>query len=296
MEKNISWSEILEEDLENIRPQYEKILEEIIYECIDKNLSKQKQSVKYMVLKRKLTNTMKKVIKTVALSFNQSEFRPYGYEIEFKDDSVFLPMEIDIDNGKKMKIIGKIDRVDMLEFKDNMYIRVVDYKSSGKELKIDKIKEGLSLQLITYMIAFMENKKESKIIPAGMVYFNLSDKLVSLTQYEQDNEKIKKELLKKLKMNGIFLKDIEILNKMDRNFETNSKDSLIDVSKASITRNSNKVLEESEFEKLCVETKQILKDIGKELSSGNVKIKPNKKENYCEFCKYSSTCRKNIEV
>jgi ATP-dependent helicase/DNAse subunit B len=97
-------------------------------------------------------------------------------------------------------------------------------------------------------------------------------------------------------MNGIFLKDIEILNKMDRNFETNSKDSLIDVSKASITRNSNKVLEESEFEKLCVETKQILKDIGKELSSGNVKIKPNKKENYCEFCKYSSTCRKNIEV
>ena len=54
---------------------------------------------------------------------------------------------------------------------------------------------------------------------------------------------------KHLKMNGIFLKDLEILNKMDRNFENNSKDSFIDVSKASITRNSSKVLEEMGYRK-----------------------------------------------
>ena len=146
------------------------------------------------------------------------------------------------------------------------------------------------------MLFRSDNKKENKIIPAGMVYFNLSDKLVSLTQYEKDNEKIKRELLKKLKMNGIFLKDLEILNLMDRNFEINSKNSLIDVSKASITRNSSKVLEEKEFENLCDQTRSILKDIGREISSGNVKIAPNKKENYCKFCNYSSTCRKSIKV
>ena len=83
---------------------------------------------------------------------------------------------------------------------------------------------------------------------------------------------------------------------MDRNFESNSKDSLIDVTKASITRNSSKVLEEKEFESLCEDTKRVLKQIGDEISSGKVKISPNKKENYCEFCKYSSTCRKNIKV
>ena len=296
LEKNIMWQEILDDSLEDIKPEYEEVIEQIIYGLIDKNLSKQKQSVRYMVLKRKLINTMKKVIKTIALSYNQSEFKPYDYEIEFKDNSAFLPMEIELENGKTMKIIGKIDRVDWLEFKDNIYIRVVDYKSSGKELKLDKIKEGISLQLISYMMAFMENKKDKKIVPAGMVYFNLSDKLVSLAQYEQDNEKIKKELMKRLKMNGIFLKDIEILNKMDRNFESNSKDSLIDVTKASITRNSSKVLEEKEFESLCEDTKRVLKQIGDEISSGKVKISPNKKENYCEFCKYSSTCRKNIKV
>ncbi len=296
LENGIRWQEILDESLEKVKPEYENILEKIVLEQIEANLSKQKQSVKYIVLRRKLTNTMKKVIKTVAISYNQSEFEPYGYEIEFKDNSAFLPMVIDLDDGKTMKIIGKIDRVDMLNFRDNLYIRVVDYKSSSKELKIDKIKEGLSLQLISYMIAFMENKKEDKIIPAGMVYFNLSDKLVSLGEYTDDNEKIKQKLLEKLKMNGIFLKDLEILNKMDRNFENNSKDSLINVSKRSISSNSSKVLEEKEFEELCNKTKYTLREIGNEIAKGNVRICPNKKEDYCKYCNYSSTCRRNIEV
>ena len=174
-----------------------------------------------MVLKRKLINTMKKVIRTVALSYNQSEFKPYDYEIEFKDGSAFLPMEIELGDGKVMKLIGKIDRVDFLNFRDSMYIRVVDYKSSGKDLKIDKIKEGLSLQLITYMMAFMDNVEKNekiKVNPAAMVYFNLSDRLVSLSEYYTDNEKIKAEIMKRLKMNGLFLSDIELLTKMDRNF------------------------------------------------------------------------------
>ena len=296
LNKGISWQEILTEDLESIETQYESVLEEIINIAIEKNLSKQKQSVRYMVLKRKLFNTMKKVIHTVALSYNQSEFEPYGYEIEFKDNSIFLPMQIQLDESHVMKIIGKIDRVDMLKYKDENYVRVVDYKSSSKDLNIDKIKEGLSLQLITYLMAFIENKKELKIKPAGMLYFNLSDKLVALTQYEQNNENIKKILMKKLKMNGIFLNDIEILNKMDRNFENNSAMSLINVSKKSISSSGKKVLKEDEFENLCNETKEILKQIGKNIASGIVEINPNKKENYCQFCNYSTNCRKNLEV
>lgn len=294
MQKEIKWQAILTDDLENIKEEYKRKLEDIVEECIDRNLSKQKQSVKYMVLKRKLLNTMIKVIRTIAISYNQSEFEPYGYEIEFKDNSVFLPMEIKLDNNKVMKLIGKIDRVDILKMEDTDYIRVVDYKSSSKELKLDNIKEGLSLQLISYMIAFMDNLKEN-IKPAGLLYFDLSDKLVSLSQYEQNNDVIRKELIKRLKMNGIFIRDIEILNKMDRNFEKNSSESLINITTKKLDT-SKKALDETEFESLCNETKEILRQIGEEISRGIVKIAPNKKENYCQYCNYSSTCRKNLEV
>ena len=297
LNKEIKWQEILEDDLENVKAEYQELLEKIVDEEIENILCKQKQSVKYMVLKRKLITTMKKVIKTIALSYNQSEFEPYDYEIEFNDKSVFLPMEIKLDDNRTMKLVGKIDRVDMLKLNDIDYVRVVDYKSSSKDLKLDDIKEGLSLQLITYLITFMENKREMNIKPAGMLYFNLSDKLVSLAQYEENDETIKKELLKRLKMKGIFLKDALVLDKMDRNFSVRGQNSLIDISPQSLAKeNSQKAIAEDEFESLCKEAKNILKEIGKEVSSGIVKIRPNKHADYCKYCNYSSTCRKNISL
>lgn len=249
-----------------------------------------------MVLKRKLINTMVKVIKTIAISYNQSDFEPYGYEIEFKDDSIFLPMQIQVSKDRIMKIIGKIDRVDILNYNDENYVRIVDYKSSSKDLKLENIKEGISLQLISYLMCFMENKNVKNIKPAGILYFNLSDKLVALSQYEQNNENIKKILMKKLKMNGIFLKDLEILNKMDRNFESDSSNSLIDITTRALKGESKKALSEDEFEELCKETKNVLGQIGKNISDGIVKIAPDKKQDYCKYCNYSSTCRKNITV
>ena len=102
--------------------------------------------------------------------------------------------------------------------------------------------------------------------------------------------------MKKLKMNGIFLKDLEILNKMDRNFESDSSNSLIDITTRALKGESKKALSEDEFEELCKETKNVLGQIGKNISDGIVKIAPDKKQDYCKYCNYSSTCRKNITV
>ena len=239
---------------------------------------------------------MKKVMSVIAKSYSQSEFEPYGYEIEFKDGEFLVPMEIVLDNEKRMKLIGKIDRIDVLELEDAMYARVIDYKSSSKKLSLEDIREGLSLQLISYLNAFIENNKDKNVKPAGMLYFNLSDKLIGLSQYEENSEKIEKKIVESLRMNGIFLKDIEILNKMDKNFENDNR--FIGISKRSVSGNTSNTknpssLELSQFEKLCEEVKTILKDIGNEIVSGIVKIAPNKKADHCKFCNYSSVCRKN---
>ena len=97
-------------------------------------------------------------------------------------------------------------------------------------------------------------------------------------------------------MNGLFVKNIEILNKMDKNFEKDPANSLIDVTMRNIKSSGSKVVSEEEFEALCSETKNILKSIGNELSRGVVKIAPNKKADPCKYCNYSATCRRKIEV
>lgn len=290
-DNNICWHELLTNDL------WKEKLYDIIDEKLESNLGDKKQSIKYGILKEKLINTMKKVVLVIANSFNQSEFVPFGYEIEFKEGNIFAPIKIQIDKNKTMNIIGKIDRVDTLKIEDKMYVRVVDYKSSRKDLKLEDIKEGISLQLITYLYLFIENinkEKEDikKVIPAGMLYFNLSDKLVNLKDYISDEEKIKDETIKALRMKGIFLKDLKIIEKMDNKISTDKR--LIDISKITLNKeNTNRALTEAEYDNLFNETKEILKNIGKEITDGVVKIRPNKKTKCCNYCNYSSICRKD---
>lgn len=296
-ENNITWQSLL------LNEEWNEKLDEVIEKKLNANLGNKKQSIKYEILKEKLINTMKKVVKVIATSFNQSEFVPYGYEIEFKEGKLFAPIKIKISENKTMNIIGKIDRVDVLRANDNMYVRIIDYKSSKKDLKLDDIKDGISLQLITYLDSFIENvnkiekQKENinKVLPAGMLYFNLSDKLINLKDYINDEEKIKDETIKALRMKGIFLKDLKIIEKMDKKLSTDKR--LIDISKTTLTKdNTNRALSEDEYKNLFFQAKNILGEIGNEIISGVVRIRPNKKCDYCKYCNYSSVCRKQSEI
>lgn len=286
---NISWSSLI------IDNSWYNKLNCIIEESLDEQLGNKSSSIKYVILKEKLINTMKKVVIVISNSFNQSKFEPYGYEIEFKEGKMYAPMQIKLDDTRTMNIIGKIDRVDVLKAEDEMYVRIVDYKSRQKDLDLDDIKEGISLQLVTYLSSFIENlKKKEKIEvkPAAMLYFNLSDKIVNLKEYIDDEEKIKKETIKLLRMKGIFLKDVEVIEKMDNKLDTDNR--LIDVTKITLNKAVTKrALSIEEYDSLFKETKHLLKTIGEDILNGVVKIVPNKKAKYCDFCNYSSICRKD---
>lgn len=293
--KNINWQEIiLDEKINKIA--IDKI-NEIVDKIFEEEYSKYLTSARYVVLKTKMKKAMQKTILAIADSFNHSEFRPLGYEIEFEKDSLFAPIEVELDNGKILLLRGKIDRIDSLKVQDNTYLRIVDYKSSDKNLKLSDVKSGISLQLMTYMCAMIDNKdkvdKEGQVIPAAVSYFTISNKLLNIPSYEQDENKITEKVKKTLKLRGIYIKDMEILNKLDNNIE-DSKNSYLEVSKRTIN-NRDKVLDEEIFIQECKNVKKILKEIGKEITNGNVKIQPNKDiKNTCEYCSYSTICRKNI--
>lgn len=285
---DVAWhSLVIEEEFEKI----EGVLEEIVYKKINKVLIRNEANIRFIMLKNRLLATMKKVILVIAESFNQSYFVPKGYEITFDKNGVFAPIRLKLDNDSYMNIIGKIDRVDTFKAEDREYVRIVDYKSSARSLDISDIKEGISLQLVTYLSAYIKNSSnEKKLIPSGMLYFNLSDKLTNMKEFSSNEAEIKKELAKKLRLNGIFISDINVLEKMDKKF--NTSDSLIDISSRSL--NGKKALSEEDYLSLLDEVEGILKEIGREIIKGTVKISPNKKADYCKFCKYSNVCRKDI--
>lgn len=298
MERSYLWQQVVTEEKINVLAK-EKV-DNIVDKIFEERYSKYKESNRYIVLKVGLKKKMMKVISIIATSFNQSVFKPLGYEIEFKAGGLYAPIEVNLENGKIMHLIGKIDRVDTACINDKIYVRIIDYKSSNRTISLSDVKEGISLQLMTYMSALINNKgnidSKKEVVPAAACYFSLKTNIKALTKYEADEEKINKELIKEMKLKGIYVSDVKVLEGLDRKYKDTGS-SFIDVNSKNIN-DKNKVLPEEEFKKECSDMKNILKEIGKEITKGVTSIKPKKCNGImpCKYCDYINICRKDIRV
>ena len=296
MERSLMWPQIVNES--DIALKAKDKISEIVDKVFEEKYSKYKDSNRYIVLKSGLKKKMFKIVCIIATSFNQSVFKPLGYEIEFKSGELYSPIEVNLENGKTMYLVGKIDRVDTALINDKIYVRIVDYKSSNKTISLKDVREGISLQLMTYMSALVNNKnnidKTKEVLPAAINYFSLKTNIKRLDEYENDEDKLSKELIKEMKMKGIYVSDIKVLEGLDRKYK-DAGSSFIDVNSRNIN-DENKVMAEESFKKECQDIQNILKEIGKEIVKGVVTIKPKKCNGKlaCEYCDYLSICRKDI--
>lgn len=54
-------------------------------------------------------------------------------------------------SGGYINISGKVDRVDFATVDGEAYIRVIDYKSSGKIFAVSDVINGLNMQMLIYL-------------------------------------------------------------------------------------------------------------------------------------------------
>lgn len=154
---------------------------------------------------------------------------------------------------------------------------------------------GLQLQLITYLDE-VTTKKD--FMPAGILYFNLIDPIINSASKTQ--EEIAEEIKKSFKMKGIILADIDVIKMMDTKIEKGTSKTLpvyID-KEGNISKSKSSTIDKEEFILLQKKVKSIIKEITKEILSGDINIHPyyNKdKKNACEYCKYKTICNFNTK-
>ena len=77
---------------------------------------------------------------------------------------------------------GKIDRIDTCETEDQVYVKILDYKTGAKSFDMAAFYHGLQMQLVVYMeeAVRLEERKHpgKKIVPAGIFYFRMKDPIV----------------------------------------------------------------------------------------------------------------------
>ena len=271
---------IKELEIQEILEKVEEIIEEKL--GLNKNyvfLS----SPKFVALTNRLKKVILQSITYIVEQIDNSEFNQEGHEVEFSR------------NIENVQITGKIDRIDSVNTKEGKYIRIIDYKSSTKDINLNEFLSGTQIQLITYMDSVTD---EEHTKPAGMLYFNLIDPIIKASRNLTDEE-IKNEIRKNFKMNGMILADVNIIKLMDKTLEKGySKSIPVYIGKdGQISKTKSNTITKEEFTKLQKTARNIIKKIADEILSGNIEIKPtyNKKTKIdsCKFCEYKTICKFN---
>lgn len=290
-EQNIELPKLLEDD-ENIS--------KLINNIIDEKLEIQNRYIftltaKYKVLIKRLKKIIVKALKYIIEGLVYSEFNISGTEVEFGKNGKYNPITIQLDNGKKVEITGKIDRIDTATSDDGKYLRIIDYKSSARNIDLNEVYAGLQIQLLTYIDAVC---KEEDLIPAGVLYFSLLEQMIS-TDKKITEEEIEEELRKNFRMKGLILADIKVIKMHDKTL-TSGTSKLIPAAlttSGEVYQSRTNGVTKEEFKVLQDYIYKTIKEISKEILNGRIDLKPyNKKgKTPCEYCSYKTICGFNTK-
>ncbi|WP_342430211.1 helicase-exonuclease AddAB subunit AddB [Neobacillus sp. FSL H8-0543] len=290
-ERKISWAELSKQQCEELSREAvsalaPKLQNEILL-----------SSERHHYIKRKLEQIITRASLVLSEHAKASGFSPVGLELGFGKNGVLPPLTFSLRSGKRMELSGRIDRVDQAKTEnDSTYLRVIDYKSSEKDVNLTEVYYGLALQMLTYLDIVITHSKElveMKASPAGVLYFHVHNPLITSKKLLSADE-IEKEIMKKFKMNGLMLGDQNVIQLMDQTLESGDSQ----IISAGIKKDGNltkksKVASIAEFEDLRTYVRHLYQKTGDAIVDGRVEIDPYKLKDKkpCTFCAYKSVCQ-----
>lgn len=234
------------------------------------------------------------------------DFTPAGYEVGFGLHEALPPIVIELADGGKLILSGKIDRVDLLDAENTRYVKIIDYKSGRKSFSFQEIYYGLQLQLLIYLDAYLkyfEKAEGSPLKPGGVFYFRIADRFLTLDS-ELSAEEIEQKLYEEMKMSGLLLADDTFLRGIDHNLDNGGDGALSGTShivplryvKSGPSAASNLATEEQYANLLTFVTEQA-KALGESMKAGTVAPMPyrNGSQTPCQYCRFRPVCRYDYE-
>ncbi|WP_077325015.1 helicase-exonuclease AddAB subunit AddB [Virgibacillus siamensis] len=256
-------------------------------------------SNRYKYIQQKLQEVITRATYILSEQSRQSEFSPVGLELGFGFDEKtggLPPVTLPLENGFELMLRGRIDRVDKALNHDDLFLRIIDYKSSAKGLNLLDVYYGLALQMLTYLDVVLSHSEKwlgVKASPAGVLYFHVHNPMVS-GKLKMTDDEIEKEIFKKYKMQGLLLSDEEVVKLMDTSLDSGTSR----IVPAGVKRkggfyNHSKVADNETFSSLQKHIHHLMMQAGIDMTSGGVHLNPfqHKQNNACTYCPFLSVCQ-----
>lgn len=272
--------EQLEEKVESITIEAAREENETIFDSSSRN--RHQLEVLIRIAKRSVANLCRHL--------EQGGMEPAYFEKYFSPEDALPYIRMALTDDMQMELNGIVDRVDIRETEDAVYLKVIDYKSGSKDIDFVKMYEGKQLQLTVYMSVMTEllqrQYPDKKIIPTGMYYYHIYDPVIE----ETEEEKLEQKRIESSRLSGLVNREEQSLMLMDEKTGLVTpvkykKDGELD-SRNSALVSTEDLMQISGF----VRNKMI--DIGENIICGQIEMNPEKGEinSPCNFCDYRSVC------
>ncbi len=248
---------------------------------------------RFRYLYSRMHKILKNIMERIREEFSESDFEVSDFELEISRGGDVRSFKVKLDEGSA-EFFGIIDRVDRLTLDGKKYIRVVDYKTGMKQFRLSDVLNGLSMQMLLYLISIWRNGKGEyeNIIPSGVLYFPARMVPNNVMRSNDENQK-RKSRFESTKMNGMLLDDERLIRHMDKElkgiFLPVKYDKKKDVLKGDF-------INMGQFEALAQRLDSYIRQIGDSIHKGAVGARPVSGADHgdtCKYCVYSEICINN---
>ena len=243
----------------------------------------------------RMSRILTRTVLTLQQHLKQGSFQPDDYELSFRFAEDLDSIHVDLSEEEKMHLQGRIDRIDVSEDAEHVYVKVIDYKSGNKKFDLAALYYGLQLQLVVYMNAAMELESrkhpDKEIVPAALLYYHIDDPTIE-TPVELTQEQINEEILTKLRMNGVVNSDPAVVERLDRFLQDKSKVIPVEKKKDGSFSARSGILSREELQVVSAYVDTKIREIGREILDGKIAANPYEKgnEEACTYCAYKKVC------
>ena len=241
------------------------------------------------------------VVMNIQQELRNSFFKPKAFELKIENEKGEPIMRLENKNIT-INIIGKIDRVDTYTDSDGKtYLKVVDYKTGSVSNLFRKIFHGVSLQLIIYLLALLEGgdcADSGRLQAAGIVYTPAV--YITSTTSQKEDKKLPGETENAVEVKAGFAR--EYVNQSLERFGLVRNDEEIlfamnnSLDKRFVPMKKNNAMELEKLLAVGEHTKEMIKNVGENLSKGIISAQPLADVTSsvilkpCSYCDYSPIC------
>jgi ATP-dependent helicase/nuclease subunit B len=243
----------------------------------------------------RVERTLGEIIATQTEMMRRGQFRPVSTAASFGAGKKMSALRVTSPGGKQVAVAGSIDRIDVLP--GSGHAVVFDYKLAAGPLALQEVYHGLSLQLLTYLLALQANGEKlagKPITPVAAFYLPLMRRLTDVDHPKEAPDPKDPEFHLRVKPRGVFREDCT--DTLDSQFDRGWSDVLAAFKNKDGqlgNRGKSDVAGTEEFGMLLAHVKRRIGELVDEMVTGNVSVTPYRLNGItpCPRCDYRSVCR-----